>query len=178
MRLAFIGDRITDAEALVTARVRDGLRRRIGPGRRKLTELRKAGYGVALNCRRGDMSSGMVVATFASRPAAEVARSALAASGIPATIEADDTAGLGPDLSLSNGVRSSRRKTRTRRGAFWRRSGSSTASAARIAGYDARPGAVGSGRARCRHHPHIAGGRQLASATLGGWTSASGSLED
>lgn len=46
----------------------------------------------------------VVVATFASRSAADVACGALAAEGIDADIIADDASGLHPDLALNRGV--------------------------------------------------------------------------
>jgi hypothetical protein len=45
------------------------------------------------------------VATFGSRPEAELARGLLESVGIPAFVSADDAGGMRPPLQLSQGVR-------------------------------------------------------------------------
>ena len=47
----------------------------------------------------------VIVATFQDRPEAELARGALEAAGIAATIHSDDAGGMRPALTFSNGAR-------------------------------------------------------------------------
>lgn len=47
----------------------------------------------------------VVVATFVSRPEAELARARLEAEGIEAAVWSDDAAGLHPQLTVVEGVR-------------------------------------------------------------------------
>jgi hypothetical protein len=46
----------------------------------------------------------LVVRTFGDRIAAEMARSALEAAGIPSMVRGDDCAGLRPHMSLGSGI--------------------------------------------------------------------------
>ena len=46
----------------------------------------------------------VVVATFADRPEAELAKGALEAAGIEAVVRSDDSGGLRPAMTFSNGA--------------------------------------------------------------------------
>ncbi len=46
----------------------------------------------------------VVVATFADRPEAELAKGALEAAGIDAVVRSDDSGGLRPAMTFSNGA--------------------------------------------------------------------------
>ena len=55
------------------------------------------------NGRMGDEAL-VVVAMFADRPEAELARGALEAAGIDAVVRSDDSGGLRPAMTFSNGA--------------------------------------------------------------------------
>jgi len=57
------------------------------------------------NGRMASADDLVIVATFQSRPEAELARGALEAAGIAATIHSDDAGGMRPAMAFSNGAR-------------------------------------------------------------------------